>query len=258
MKIVIIGNSGSGKTWLAKRLGKIFSTPVVHLDDLFWEPRGFDKKRSVEEVKLLIQRSKDGASWIAEGVFGELAEHYLDTAKLLVWLDIEWHICMKRLEERGSESKKHLGRQQSKEGLLRLVEWASHYYDRQDLRSYEGHKVLLEKFSGKKVHLRDSIRGLNLFSTVRCVENVNAEVDFVIQPIQLLKIADEHSCHLDNQMLMTIGTVGLISTGCTTSYESSVLLRDPNSIREYTISYQHLEQRRNGFPGFFSKYSKNC
>jgi GTPase SAR1 family protein len=133
MKIVIIGNSGSGKTWLAKRLGHILSAPVVHLDDLFWEPGGFDKKRNIEQIELLIQQSKNEAAWIAEGVFGELAEHYL--------------------EERGSESKRHMGRQQSKEGLLRLLEWASNYYDRQDLRSYEGHKTLFEKFSGKKAHL---------------------------------------------------------------------------------------------------------
>jgi len=129
------------------------SAPVVHLDDFFWEPGGFDKKRSVEQVELLIQQSKNGASWIAEGVFGELAEHYLDDAMFLVWLDIDWPLCKKRLQERGSESKRHLGRQQSKEGLLRLLEWASNYYDRQDLRSYEGHKALFEKFSGKKAYL---------------------------------------------------------------------------------------------------------
>ncbi|MEE9144770.1 MAG: AAA family ATPase [Candidatus Binatia bacterium] len=157
MKTIIIGNSGSGKTWLAKRLSTIFTAPVVHLDDIFWEPGGFDKKRSPKEIELLILQSQDKASWIAEGVFGELASHYLDAAELLVWLDIDWPICKKRLEKRGSESKRHLDREQSEEGLKELLEWASHYYDRQDLRSYEGHRATLEKFSGKKAHLRSEI-----------------------------------------------------------------------------------------------------
>jgi len=104
-----------------------------------------------------IKQSKDRASWIAKGVFGELADHFLETAKLLVWLDIEWLVCKKCLEEKGSESKRHLGREQSKEGLLRLVEWASQYYDREDLRSYKGHKALLDEFSRKKAHLRSEI-----------------------------------------------------------------------------------------------------
>ena len=89
MKIVIIGNSGSGKTWLAKRLGIILSAPVVHLDDLFWEPGGFDKQRNIDQIELLIQQHKNEAAWIAEGVFGELAEHYLEDAMFLLWLDID-------------------------------------------------------------------------------------------------------------------------------------------------------------------------
>ena len=95
-------------------------------------------------------------------MFGELAEHYLDDATFLVWLDISWSLCKKRLEKRGSESKRHLGRQQSNEGLLRLLEWASDYYDRQDLRSYKGHKTLFQKFSGKKAHLSSEM-GVNKF-----------------------------------------------------------------------------------------------
>ncbi len=153
MKIVIIGNSGSGKTWLTKRLGIILSAPVVHLDDLFWEPGGFDKQRNIDQIELLIQQHKNEAAWIAEGVFGELAEHYLEDAMFLLWLDIDWIICKKRLEERGSEGKRHMGRQQSKEGLLRLLEWASDCYNRQDLRSYEGHKMLFERNFQARNHI---------------------------------------------------------------------------------------------------------
>jgi hypothetical protein len=144
--------------------GGIRKKVLNHLDNLFWEPGGFDKKRPHEEVEFLMQQSKNRGSWIAEGVFGELAEHYLDTAILLVWLDIDWFVCKRRLEERGSESKKHLNREQSEEGLRKLVEWASHYYDRRDLRSYEGHRSLLEKFSGQKTPIRSEI-AVNKFLT---------------------------------------------------------------------------------------------
>ena len=106
MKTIIIGNGGSGKTWLARRLVAGGDTPIIHLDDLFWEPGGFDKKRGADEVDRLIE-----------------------------------------------ESKRHLGREQSEEGLKRLVEWASHYYDRGDLRSFVGHRSLMEKFPGKTLRL---------------------------------------------------------------------------------------------------------
>jgi shikimate kinase len=151
---------------------------VIHLDDLFWEPGGFDKKRQDEEVELLIEQSKARDSWIAEGVFGELAEHYLDTANLLLWLDIDWSVCRKRLEERGSESKRHLGREQSEEGLRKLIEWASRYYDRQDSRSYDGHQGLLEKFSGKIVRIRSEI-AVNQFVT-KAQEGASLEFCFLM------------------------------------------------------------------------------
>jgi adenylate kinase family enzyme len=149
MKTIIIGNSGSGKSWLARCLVAGSDTPIVHLDDLFWEPGGFDKKRYPEELDLLIEKSKRTASWIVEGVFGELAERYFADAELLIWLDIEWEICKTRLLARGSESKRHLGREQSEEALKRLVDWASRYYDRSDLRSYVGHQALIDNFPEK-------------------------------------------------------------------------------------------------------------
>lgn len=153
MKTIIIGNSGSGKTWLARHLTAGTQTPIIHLDDLFGQPGGFDQKRDPEEVARLIDQSKLTPWWIVEGVFGELAERYFAEARLLIWLDIEWQICKIRLLTRGSESKHHLRREQSEKGSKRLVDWASHYYDRSDLRSFVGHQCLTQKFPGKSLRL---------------------------------------------------------------------------------------------------------
>jgi adenylate kinase family enzyme len=146
MKTVIIGNSGSGKTWLAKRLSAIEDVPIIHLDDLFWEPGGFDRKRSADVVHQLVEEGKRGDHWIVEGVFGELAQRFLDCADMLIWLDLEWSVCEARLEKRGSESKRHLDREQSAADLARLVEWAEKYRARSDLRSHAGHNSLFAEF----------------------------------------------------------------------------------------------------------------
>lgn len=155
MKIAIIGNSGSGKTWLATRLAVGRQLPVVHLDDLFWEPGGFNQKRSSEAVSSLIDETSKREQWVVEGVFGELAEQYLGSADLLIWLDVDWAICRSRLEERGSESRKHMDREQSEEGLKKLIDWASRYGERTDMRSFEGHRSLFEGFIREKVRLRN-------------------------------------------------------------------------------------------------------
>ncbi|MBM4263487.1 MAG: AAA family ATPase [Deltaproteobacteria bacterium] len=130
IRAAIIGNSGSGKTWLANRLAAVKQSPVIHLDEIFWQPGGFNRKRTPVEIEQRIAASKQPASWIVEGVFGELAAMYLDETEVLIWLDIDWQTCKARLEARGSESKRHMNREQSEKGLRDLIEWASHYYDR--------------------------------------------------------------------------------------------------------------------------------
>lgn len=154
MKTIIIGNSGSGKTWLAARLAETESLPLIHLDELFWEPGGFDIKRPQETILQLIEQAKANPSWVVEGVFGELAERFSDQADFLVWLDMDWSTCRERLTKRGSESKKHMDRGQSEEGLRDLIEWASHYYDRTDLRSHDGHQALFQRFHGRKIYIQ--------------------------------------------------------------------------------------------------------
>ncbi|MEJ5081290.1 hypothetical protein [Ochrobactrum sp. MYb379] len=53
-RILIFGNGGTGKTWLAREISGILNYPAIHLNDLRWAPGqyGFarDKKLVFNEV----------------------------------------------------------------------------------------------------------------------------------------------------------------------------------------------------------------
>ena len=153
MKIVIIGNSGSGKTWLAEKLCNE-KIKLFHLDQFYWEPGGFDIRRGKTEITTLIKKSLQNTEWVVEGVFGELVNYYTPEAKELVWLDMPWALCHKRLIQRGSESKRHMNRTQSNEGLKKLIEWAQNYYIRTDSKSRIGHNEIYDSFKGIKTILQ--------------------------------------------------------------------------------------------------------
>ena len=154
MRTVIIGNSGSGKTYLANALSNCATIPVIHLDHIFWEPGGFDIRRSPEGVAQLVAAGSKHRHWLVEGVFGHLAAHFLADADRLIWLDLSWDLCEIRLQRRGSESKQHLGREQSEDGLNQLLMWAKTYYSRSDSCSYSGHETLFNTFRRTRYKLR--------------------------------------------------------------------------------------------------------
>lgn len=146
--LVIIGNSGSGKTWLARHLSVRSSKHVIHLDDIFWLPGGFDRKRADAEVEQLIARQLMQSDWIVEGIYGKLAAKFLDHASTLIWLDMPLELCLSRLEQRGSESKTHLSRPQSEAGLQALLAWASAYPERTGSSGRQAHEELFKSFAG--------------------------------------------------------------------------------------------------------------
>jgi len=150
MRTVIIGNSGSGKTWLSHQLVDERLIAAISLDDIFWEPGGFDLRRPAADVVSLIGEHLQQPGWIVEGVFGDLAEPFLEASDELVWLDVPWSVCRARLLQRGSESKRHMNREQSAAGLDKLLSWAEDYYARGGACSRAGHRTLFSKFLSQK------------------------------------------------------------------------------------------------------------
>lgn len=151
-RIVIVGNSGSGKTFLANQISHYFGK-VFHFDSFFWEPGGFNKKRPKEVVARELVEISEMDGWVVEGVFGELAELFINRATCLIWLDMNWETCQKNLLLRGSESSRQLEPQKAEENFLILIGWASKYWERTNSRSYTGHKKIFDVFPRSKYRL---------------------------------------------------------------------------------------------------------
>lgn len=154
-RTVIIGNSGSGKSFLARKLSDELNVNIIHFDQHFWEPGGFNKKRPTEFVHAEIKKLALNNNWVMEGVFGDLAAIALENATALIFMNKSWDECRSALLERGSESSKQLDPVSAENNFKELLKWAEAYTQRENSRSLRGHKKLFDEFKGFKYELCD-------------------------------------------------------------------------------------------------------
>ncbi len=91
-RIIILGSGGSGKTTLARFIGKKLNIPVYHLDKEYWLPNWErpDEKEWEERVKTLIKEP----SWIMDGNYIDTLDIRLNEADLVIMLDIKKSLCV--------------------------------------------------------------------------------------------------------------------------------------------------------------------
>ena len=148
-RIIIIGNSGSGKTWLGKKLATLIRIPYIALDGIFWEPGGYNIQRKDVDVEADFRKIQKSQYWVVEGVFGHLVDHLISFGDTLIYLDLPWEECKKNLLIRGSESSKQLDRKKAEDNFQELLKWASEYGIRDSKASKKYHNWLFETFSGR-------------------------------------------------------------------------------------------------------------
>lgn len=97
-KILIIGSGGTGKSTLARQLGKILNLPVFHLDRYFWRPNWVQTPHEewIQQIQQLIEQE----SWIMDGNYSSTLPQRLQYADTVIFLDFSTIVAMYRVLKR--------------------------------------------------------------------------------------------------------------------------------------------------------------
>ncbi|HMS65928.1 MAG TPA: topology modulation protein [Ignavibacteria bacterium] len=102
-RILILGCSGTGKSTLAKQIGKKFDLEVIHLDKFFhkpnWEPRDIEEFRKI--VKELILKDK----WVMDGNYTKTLAERIRRANFIIFFDYNSYLCTYRVIKRNIKTK---------------------------------------------------------------------------------------------------------------------------------------------------------
>jgi adenylate kinase family enzyme len=97
-RIVVVGNTGSGKTTFAAGLARRLGSTHLELDALFWGPNWTHVPADV--FRSRVAAATAGESWVADGNYSAVRDLTWGRADTLVWLDYPLLLSMFRLIRR--------------------------------------------------------------------------------------------------------------------------------------------------------------
>ena len=149
-RLVVMGNSGSGKSTYAKRAG----LPHLDLDTLAWDPG--PKRRpvaaSAREIEAFLRANQE---WVIEGCYADLLALALPRCTQLVFLNPGVARCIAHARARPWEPHKYASKAEQDANLPMLEGWIREYETRADEFSLRAHRALFDGFGGEKLELQD-------------------------------------------------------------------------------------------------------
>lgn len=149
MKVILLGNAGTGKSTLAKKLIAKQLAARLSLDEVAFQG-GTDRRPLQDSVDDVMRWIADRESWIIEGCYADIVELILAYCDELIFLNPGVDACIAHCRSRPWEPEQFSSHQEQVENLDNLIQWVRSYEQRDDEYGLCRHRALYESFDGMK------------------------------------------------------------------------------------------------------------
>jgi adenylate kinase family enzyme len=149
VRILIFGNSGSGKSTMARDLSLKCGIPHLDLDQLAWTSPG-TRKPVAESAAEIRTFAAQHPQWVAEGCYADLVEVLVPLATELRFLNPGVEACIANCRARPWEPDKYASKEEQDARLEFLLQWVRDYETRHDEYSLTRHRELFDRYAGPK------------------------------------------------------------------------------------------------------------
>jgi adenylate kinase family enzyme len=154
VKLLVFGNSGSGKSTYAAAQARRYGLVHLDLDSIVWEPGQIAVQRELRAIHASLQDFITSESrWVIEGCYGELVEIAASRCSRLIFLNPGLEACLSNNRRRPWEPHKYASRAEQDAMLEFLQTWVAGYYERTDPWSYAAHRRIFDRFGGTKLEV---------------------------------------------------------------------------------------------------------
>jgi adenylate kinase family enzyme len=97
-RVLIVGCSGAGKSFLSRQLAERTGLPLIHLDKEYWLPGWTEPPKDIWRAKVEAMIALD--RWIMDGNFGGTQDRRMERADTIIHLDFPRWRCLVRILRR--------------------------------------------------------------------------------------------------------------------------------------------------------------
>jgi len=155
-KLLLFGNSSSGKSTLAKKLASLENLAHLDLDSLAWLRTQPPTRQCVEvSTSQIIDFIETHNGWVIEGCYTDLLRVAEPSSTEIVYLNIPVEECVTNARMRAWEPHKYESKEAQDKNLDMLIDWIKQYPTKNGTISEQAHTDFYNKYTGKKTKIQD-------------------------------------------------------------------------------------------------------